>query len=216
MKVLSNIIKVSVLIVVSLLANPAYSMTLSFSCVTANDVTGEACATAQSQMSVDVNDAGSGVIEFVFNNSGSDLSAFIADVYFYDGAYIDPTSVVISNSPDVSFESWATPGHLPGYDGIDNVTYSADSSAPVAKNGIQSGEWLGISFSLLSGVSYADAVAALQGAGADDFTLGIHVQGLNDGVSESLITVPTVPVPAAFWLFGSGLIGIVAVARRRV
>ncbi|MCK4834876.1 MAG: VPLPA-CTERM sorting domain-containing protein, partial [Gammaproteobacteria bacterium] len=32
---------------------------------------------------------------------------------------------------------------------------------------------------------------------------------------EGAVNVPAVPVPAAVWLFGSGLIGLLAIARRR-
>ena len=34
-------------------------------------------------------------------------------------------------------------------------------------------------------------------------------------VIEGAVNVPAVPVPAAVWLFGSGLIGLLAIARRR-
>jgi len=40
------------------------------------------------------------------------------------------------------------------------------------------------------------------------------VQGFDSGGSESFVNNP-VPVPAAVWLFGSGLIGLVGVARRK-
>ena len=60
----------------------------------------------------------------------------------------------------------------------------------------------------------ADTLAAL---GTGELVIGIHAKGLGDGLgdeySESLITV--VPVPAAVWLFASGLIGLVGVARKR-
>jgi len=62
-----------------------------------------------------------------------------------------------------------------------------------------------------------------------DFTIDLAGTGLLDGselamrweftcandVIEGAVHVPAVPVPAAFWLFGSGLIGLAGVARRK-
>ncbi len=62
-----------------------------------------------------------------------------------------------------------------------------------------------------------------------DFTIDLAGTGLLDGselalrweftcandVIEGAVGVPAVPVPAAVWLFGSGLIGLVGVARRK-
>ena len=196
----------------SLASTMVQSATLDFGCITANDTTGTACDVAESQMSVDVNDIGGGQIEFVFNNTGSDVSAFIADIYFYDSMYIDGTTAAIENGTGVSFSSGAKPNHLPSYKKED-IAYTADSDPSVAKNGVQAGENLGVTFDLLDGVSYADALAALTDPDPE-FVIGIHVQGLPYGQSESLITT-VVPVPAAAWLFGSGLLGLASIARRR-
>lgn len=62
-----------------------------------------------------------------------------------------------------------------------------------------------------------------------DFTIDLAGTGLLDGseialrweftcandVIEGTMAVPSVPVPAAVWLFGSGLIGLIGVARRK-
>jgi len=50
------------------------------------------------------------------------------------------------------------------------------------------------------------------------FTLGFDFTGSNasTAVSTDIINTSVVPVPAAVWLFGSGLIGLAGVARRRV
>ncbi len=42
----------------------------------------------------------------------------------------------------------------------------------------------------------------------------MHVINFESGGSESFVNNP-VPVPAAVWLLGSGLLGLVGVARRR-
>ena len=38
---------------------------------------------------------------------------------------------------------------------------------------------------------------------------------INTGVGSALVRTSVVPVPAAVWLFGSGLIGLIGVARRK-
>ena len=51
------------------------------------------------------------------------------------------------------------------------------------------------------------------------FTLGYDLTSdgvlIADSISTDIINTSVVPVPAAVWLFGSGLIGLVGVARRR-
>ena len=45
---------------------------------------------------------------------------------------------------------------------------------------------------------------------------GIDVDtGLSDGVGFQLVSTTVIPIPPAVWLFGSGLMGLVGVARRR-
>ena len=83
----------------------------------------------------------------------------------------------------------------------------------------------GWSFELtsLNIIDQASDLLTLKGAGrlsgngfdATDATLSFSTRSLNsyDMSIETVIT--TVPVPAAVWLFGSGLLGLVGVARRK-
>ena len=193
----------------------AHAAIIDFSCITNNDSTGVSCDIAQNQMTVELTNAtdqaGSKAL-FTFNNMGADLEAFIADVYFMDGTLLGISSIDNSDT-GVQFSEGANPGHLPGYNAT--ASFSADND-PGAGNGVQAGEYLGITFDLLEGVTFADAVAALS---TGDLVVGIHAQGLGAGLddrySESMINVSPVPVPAAAWLFGLGLLGLVGVARRR-
>lgn len=38
---------------------------------------------------------------------------------------------------------------------------------------------------------------------------------LDDRVTLTAIDMPAVPIPAAVWMFGSGLIGLIGLARRK-
>ena len=44
---------------------------------------------------------------------------------------------------------------------------------------------------------------------------GIRLENFDGAVSGFQLVVPQVPVPAAVWLFGSGLIGLIGIARRK-
>ncbi len=202
--------------------------TISFACISGNDSSGTSCAIGAAQLAVTVTDIGDNKVQFWFTNHGPGASS-IADVYFNDNVndrYV--ASIVglidaddgIGGSSGVDFSVGANPKELPGAKSIPNVFQtttglSADSDAPVQPNGVNPGEYLGIQFLLSSGKTYADLLSGLS-SGA--FRIGIHVQGFNGGYSESMINTPyvtAVPVPAAAWLLGSGLLGMAAVGRRR-
>ena len=82
------------------------------------------------------------------------------------------------------------------------------------QNGINQGESLGILF-YLDDATYDDVLAAML---SGDLAIGIHAQGLREGneFSESLIANPpaVVPLPAAAWLFGSGLCVLFGLLKR--
>mgnify|MGYP001814617704 CR=1 FL=1 len=43
----------------------------------------------------------------------------------------------------------------------------------------------------------------------------VYISGISGGINAPLLSIEAVPVPAAFWLFGSGLLGLVGLARRK-
>lgn len=214
-----NIFKAGLLVSTITVFSQAQAALFGFGCITGNSSAN--CTTGESQLFVEVSDAGWNIdtgynqVLFTFTNSGPNASS-IADIYFDDGTLLGIAS--IDNSSDgVSFSQGANPGNLPGGNEIGFETtagFLADSDAPVQPNGVNPGEYLGITFDLLSGVTYTDTILALQSA--TDLRIGIHVQGFADGGSESFVNnVTVVPVPAAIWLFGTGLIGLIGVARRK-
>lgn len=207
-----------VLLVCTVASTPAYSVTLDFICLT-NSVATD-CATGVSQLSVDVTDPGGGQVLFTFNNSGPNASS-IADVYFDDGSLLGIASLIdaddgIGGDAGVDFSQGASPGNLPGGNNatpsfVATSGFLADSDPPVQPNGVNPGEWLGILFDLQAGKTFADAILELE---SGTLRIGIHVQGFSGGGSESFINNP-VPVPAAVWLFGSGLLGLIGISRRK-
>lgn len=89
--------------------------------------------------------------------------------------------------------------------------FKADADNPPPAKGVNPGETLGIFFALQGTQTYADVVNELA---SGQLRVGLHVQAFDGGGSESFVNMP-VPVPAALWLFGSGLLGLIGFARRK-
>jgi len=157
----------------------------------------------------------------------------ITDIYFYDGVLgLSGTnfSGFIANPPwnddsqsGVKFTVGATPSDLPGANTLlpqSSVVFSYDSGTPTSLAGINPEESLGIKFTLGDNKNINDVILALNGWITDgkfdygDLVVGLKVQGFQGGGSESFV-LHVVPVPASFILFGSGLLGLALVYRRR-
>jgi hypothetical protein len=164
-------------------------------------------------MTVDVSDPGGGRIDFSFENTGPAASS-ITDVYWDDGTLLAIFS--ITNTPGlVEFSNPATPANLPGANNasprfVTSAGFSADSDPPVQPMGVNPGEWLTVTFTLIGGQTFADAIQDLTDG---SLRIGIHVQGYTSGGSESLVNVPA-PEPGTFVPVAGGLLAL-AVQRRR-
>ena len=113
-------------------------------------------------------------------------------------------------------------GHLLGLgtaDSWDNLVSGTDFTG-VASNSVFGGDvpldaglghWENGTLSLVDGVSQETAMDPSILVGSRKVFTDLDVAGLKDVGWE----VSAVPVPAAVWLFGSGLLGLVGVARRR-
>jgi hypothetical protein len=186
-------VSVGVALLALAIGSPAFA--IGVTCISNNNA-GD-CAVGEAQFSVDVSDAGGGLVLFTFNNAGPAVSS-IADVYFDDGVLRTIESII--NSPGVSFSEGATPPNLPAAGNVSpafDATFSADSDAPVEANGVNPGETLGIRFALQPGASFADVLAAIADG---SLRIGIHAQALPSGGSESFVN-RTVSEPDALALF---------------
>lgn len=206
----------------AMVVSSAQAATYSFVGVTNNDATNT--ATGQNQLSVDVIDSGAGTVSFTFNNAGP-LKSSITGVYWDDQARLLGSMGSIAGSSGVSFSQYANPGNLPGGNtigfSVSPSGASADSTVPAQPNGVNPGEWLTIVWSLVTGATYNDVLAALNLGGdqVGSLRIGIHVQGFGNGGSESFVNgTPTpapVPVPAAGVLLIGGLAAMGLLRRRR-
>ena len=206
-----------------------------FECITQNHPECDLLGGSDGQLRLDIidpDDDADNIVTFMFiNEVGYDSS--ITDIYFDDSTNIlDESSVIIMTSDGVSFSEPARPAQPPGIPSFTS-SYSADSDSPVPSNGVDSsGEWVSFTFSLNTGYFIDDVMNALACGYPDctepgDLKVALHVQSEDFGSaydkSDSFLLIPSdprlppnaIPVPAAVWLFASGLIAMVGVARRR-
>jgi len=165
-------------------------------------------AIGHAQMSVDVNDAGSGHVLFTYRNIGPQASS-ITDIYVDDGSLLE--LVTIHNTVgSVEFSAYPSPPNLPRGENLSppfvaDECFSADSDPPVQPLGINPGESLSIEYSLINGGTIDDIIDELA---SGELRIGIHVQGYESEGSESFILTPE---PATLSLIVLGTL----LARRR-
>lgn len=198
----------------------ANAVTYGFGCITNNLAVD--CGIGEAQLFVDVTSAAAQEVTFTFYNNGPAASS-ITDIYFDDGSLLAIASLVdaddgVGGHAGVDFSEGASPQNLPGANNVSpafQVTtgFLADSDSPPSINGINAGEWLDINYTLQGTQTVADVIDELS-TGA--LRIGIHVQAFSTGGSESFVNGPAVvPVPAAAWLFGSALLGLAGLKRRK-
>lgn len=181
--------------------------------LSANDVAN--AAAGESQLAVEVTDAGGGKALFHFTNTGA-AAMSITDVYFDNGTVLGSLDAII-NSAGVSFSDGASPPDLPSGTNATpdfNADFAMDSDSPVQPNGVNPGETLDVRFVLAGGKSFSDLLAELNNAAT---RIGIHVQGYANGGSEAFINTPNnvVPAPGALALGAAGF-GLIGAIRRRL
>lgn len=195
-------------------AQAASADVLPFSCISNNS---GICSQVAPQMSVKV-EQGSivGTALFTFANVGL-ISSSITDVYFQSTVLTTPLSIVAAGtSAGVSFSVGANPpnlpeGNAPSINFQTTTGLSADSNSPsVQANGVNVGEQLQVMAYLAGTNTFASLMTSFVNGST---RIGIHVQSINGGQSDSMITV--VPVPGALPLMATGLLAVGFMARRR-
>lgn len=172
------------------------------------------------QLSVELNDLGGNMVEFLARNASGGISSAIQSFTLdgIAGSYSSATPVLGLNTNFVLDTNY----NLPGGNSISPVFVSdiAIGRTGGAANGINPGEFAGIKFQLSGGATF---LSLLDDLSTGALRLGVHVQSIGSlGGSDSYINgpsnVPTVvPEPSAIisCILGSGLMGLAALKRRK-
>lgn len=137
-----------------------------------------------------------------------------------NGPLLNAPSTSVAGIPQGDYWLFADPLNVPVspywnlglYPQLD-VTFSDGSSSSalfqlVGNNGVAQ-PWTRLNGSTQLSLGWAAGTADLVGTWG-----GIHPDGINDFYMTATIGVAPVPVPAAVWLLGSGLLGLISIAKR--
>ncbi len=157
---------------------------------------------------VEVTDATTEV-DFTFHNA-SLIDSSLARIYFEESLFLG--TATITNGTGTSFIQPATPGNLPNGNWLQPPfvavsEFSISGTPPPSHEGVNPGEWVKVSFTLIGGGTFQGIIDDLY---AETLRIGGHIIALPDGSSES----GAVPEPATVALLGLGALALLR--RRRV
>ncbi len=192
-----------------LLSTSVFASTYNFVGVNANEVD------VSAQLSLDVTQVGNSV-DFKFINAAGGVNVFIGTIYFdFLNANLFSNLNQTGQQGTVSFTG-VTPStqNFPEGNAINFTTNAEGDRNGGGGNGVNVGEFLILTATLNSSANIDNLLAN------GGLRVGLHIQGYpqggGQGDSDSYVNAPpsAVPLPAAGWLFGSALVGLMGLRRK--
>ena len=161
-------------------ADTSEAITLGFTRVTSNSA-----VDISDDLTLEVMNGGPSTVQFSFSK-GNMYDGFITQIYFEDSNGL-LSSIGFSaglSTPEVVYDSPATPGHPPGVNPFD-TDFSFDPNNPQPKNGISAGEIGTFIGTFESPADFDDLKDAIE---EGEFRVALHAQGLLNDESDSFVT----------------------------
>lgn len=184
-----------------------------FECFTNNNAAN--CSGTDSIFSLAVAQDNLGEVTFTISHASSmGDTGEITEVYF-DGAVAN-LGTYISSAP--SWNTTVNPGNLPSQNTatpafVTDFSLDSDFTGQTPDAPILPGGSLDIVFALLTMTTFNDVIDAIE---SGSLRLGLHVRSIElDRIDSSESFVSNVPIPAAVWLMGAGLLGLLGIGRKR-
>jgi hypothetical protein len=157
---------------------------------------------------VTINQLGGGDIEFIIDVVGTELSGQMIEQFGFnisDSTALTPGNFTFSSPTDWSADTTPT-ATMDGFGKFDVVVNGGTSTAHLTFTISAGGDSI---------ATYATDGSTTQGNGQGQTSSLFAAKISSQGQGAFLAGGTPVPLPAAIWLFGSGLMGIVVVARRK-
>lgn len=221
---LKNLVKATFVLPLLLATTTVFANTYHFLPINPNNNNIGSPTAVGNQLTLNVNDSGLGSALFTFTNPVG-ISASIVDVYFSDPAPTVFSSFSITNQTagvNFSLDS-PNPANFPEGGPSFVEVASADAAGAGTNeiaNGINAiGESLTFAALYNSGNNFNSLIAAIN---SGDFRIGLKTRDNPEGGNPSTdrwlndTPVSAVPIPAAGWLFGSALMGLMGLRRKNI
>jgi len=178
----------------------AHAELFTFYAITSNDPSGDAQLIGESQLVMDATLIGLGQVRLVFSNAGPE-DAVVTRIYFDHAPELNLNLVAINDGNGVEFTTAKiNPVNLPAGQSMDDAFISelgVASLNPSPKKGINPGESLELIVGYDAGYDFIGSL------GSEDLRVGLHVQSLPGGYSESFVNVIPEPATLPMVLLGS-------------